>query len=186
MMNIQEKIEEQKIDVVINFLPENKEAKIFQEAKKKRKILKDYITICDIQAQRLEMAYDEAQKLSPLTAEKFEKIQKTEIAFLDMLSGQFSKLQDMIGSKIFTLILELENEYDESNSLRDKLNKLEKLEYIQDAQWWNKLRTIRNAVSHDYPNDYELLATHFNQLCPCAHELLIYWADLKKKMLKLQ
>jgi hypothetical protein len=148
----------------------------------KVEFFKDDISRCDKQAQRLTMAFEEVQKIGELTPKKFEDLDKVQLAFFDMLSTRFSKLQDMIGSKIFNHILELNDEPTENLSVRDKLNKLEKLYYIDDVHWWNKMRDIRNAVSHDYPDDYELLTKHFSELLICANELLEYWASLKTKI----
>ncbi|QFY90670.1 hypothetical protein D5125_15010 [Magnetovirga frankeli] len=38
----------------------------------------------------------------------------------------------------------------------DMLNRLEKLHIIQDVETWDKLREIRNDITHEYPQDIEV------------------------------
>jgi hypothetical protein len=44
----------------------------------------------------------------------------------------------------------------------DKLNRLEKLGYLESVDQWNQLRIIRNHFAHDYPSDYALKAAYLN------------------------
>lgn len=88
----------------------------------------------------------------------------------------------MIGSKVFPLTLDLLGE--DANTLIDKLNKLEKIGYIDDANWWMDLRETRNHVTHDYPDEYSTLVKHFNKLAQQAQELLLFWSAFKDKLEK--
>ena len=146
---------------------------------KKQAFLLDYIKITDIHANRLNIAILKTAKLFPINAVAFNELNNEELAFLDMVTTRFGKLQDIIGFKIFPLILDLLGEND-ALSFRDKLNRLEKLNIINNASWWMKLREIRNQITHDYPDNYELLSMNFNKLIPFANKLLILWEDLKK------
>ena len=102
--------------------------------------------------------------LTPLSASSLANSAIEDVAFLDLLTTRFGKLQDVIGAKIFPFILDILGE--DASTFRDKLNRLEKLGIIKSANWWMQLREIRNLITHDYPDDYEQLATHFNQLFP--------------------
>jgi hypothetical protein len=150
---------------------------------KKKAFLLDYTKITDIHANRLNIAILKTAKLFPINAVALNELNNEELAFLDMVTTRFGKLQDIIGSKIFPLILDLLGEND-ALSFRDKLNRLEKLNIINDASWWMNLREIRNQITHDYPDNYELLSMNFNKLIPFAKKLLIIWEDLKKYILK--
>ncbi|MFN7038088.1 MAG: hypothetical protein ACK4OM_00760 [Alphaproteobacteria bacterium] len=141
--------------------------------------LSDYIKIAAIHAERLKSALEEFDNLVPLNVKKLEHMSITQIAFLDMMTTRFSKLQDIIGAKIFPLILEILGE--DAHTFRDKLNKLEKLDYIDDASWWMELREIRNQITHDYPNNHAILVEHFNIMIPKAKELLEFWNKLRTK-----
>ena len=139
----------------------------------------DYTKITDIHANRLNIAILKTAKLFSINAVAFNELNNEEFAFLDMVTTRFGKLQDIIGSKIFPLILDLLGEND-ALSFRDKLNRLEKLNIINNASWWMNLREIINQITLDYPDNYELLSMNFNKLIPFAKKLLILWEGLKK------
>lgn len=64
----------------------------------------------------------------------------------------YIKIQDKLGAKLFrTLLYELREVSDDSMPMIDVLNLLEKLRIVDDAQSWDRLREIRNAIAHDYP-----------------------------------
>ena len=100
-----------------------------------------------------------------------------------MMTTRFGKLQDIIGSKIFPIILNLLEE--EAVAFIDKLNKLEKLGYIDDANWWIELREIRNKIAHDYPDDHDLICSHLCVFILKAAELIEFWQKLKTKIARL-
>jgi hypothetical protein len=66
----------------------------------------------------------------------------------------YIKIQDKIGSKLFRLLLEHWRELDADNmTMLDMLNRLEKLRIIESVEAWDKLREIRNAIAHEYPEE---------------------------------
>lgn len=68
----------------------------------------------------------------------------------------FSKLQDKIGAKLFRIILYEIKEIDDKNlPMMDTLHILEKLDILKDRKDWDRLREIRNALSHEYPIDID-------------------------------
>ncbi len=143
-------------------------------------MLVDYVKIADIHAARLKVALAQFTHLMPISAEGLSKLPVEQVAFLDMMTMRFGKLQDIIGVKIFSLILDLLGE--DAGPFVDKLNKLEKLGYIDDVNWWMDLREIRNQIMHDYPEDYEAIALHLSMLSTKANELLMFWDGLKNKI----
>jgi len=69
----------------------------------------------------------------------------------------YLKIQDKIGSKLFTLALQQWRELDsEDMTMLDILNRLEKLGIIESVEAWDKLREIRNAIIHEYPEESQL------------------------------
>lgn len=145
---------------------------------KKITFLQDYEKIADIHAQRLQAAVKKTTNLFPFTPQSLSLATDDEVALLDMMTTRFCKLQDLIGAKIFPLILDLHGE--NAISFRDRLNVLEKLGVIDNAHWWMEMREIRNQVTHDYPDNYDLLSTHFNQMQPFIHKLITFWENLKQ------
>lgn len=150
---------------------------------KQRSFLAYYANIADTQSTRLKEALTHVNKLIPLSAAVLANLPTDKLAFLDMLTTRFGKLQDIIGSKIFPLILNLLEEDDVA--FIDKLNKLEKLGYIQDANWWIELREIRNKIAHYYPDDHDLICSHISVATIKAAGLIEFWQKLKTKIVRL-
>lgn len=150
---------------------------------KQRSFLAYYANIADIQSTRLKDALIQVNKLLPLSAAVLANLPTDKLAFLDMMTTRFGKLQDIIGSKIFPIILNLLEE--DAVAFIDKLNKLEKLGYIDDANWWIELREIRNKIAHDYPDDHDLICSHLSVVILKAAELIEFWQKLKTKIARL-
>ena len=150
---------------------------------KQRSFLAYYANIADIQSTRLKDALTQINKLIPLSAAVLANLPADKLAFLDMLTTRFGKLQDIIGSKIFPIILNLLEE--DTVAFIDKLNKLEKLGYIEDANWWIELREIRNKIAHDYPDNHDLICSHISVVIVKAAELIEFWQKLKTKIARL-
>ena len=150
---------------------------------KQRSFLAYYANIADIQSTRLKDALIQVNKLLPLFAAVLANLPTDKLAFLDMMTTRFGKLQDIIGSKIFPIILNLLEE--DAVAFIDKLNKLEKLGYIEDANWWVELREIRNKIAHDYPDDHDLICSHISVVIVKAAELIEFWQKLKTKIARL-
>lgn len=191
LSNLKKAIGEQKIDIIINVLSQNQTSSIYKEAKNRGilismnpyNFLQDYSRIADIHFLKLDKSLKEVHKLMPLSSSTLEKLSYQQLAFLDMMTTRFGKLQDIIGAKIMPLILEILKE--DAPAFIDKLNRLEKLGYLEDANWWIELRDIRNQIAHDYPDDYHLLSQHLLILSAKAGELLEFWQILKIKIINL-
>lgn len=69
----------------------------------------------------------------------------------------YLKIQDKVDGKLFRLALQQWRELDTDDiTMLDILNRLEKLGIIESVEAWDKLREIRNALTHEYPEDAEL------------------------------
>ena len=135
--------------------------------------------MADLQSERLLEATHQV-RLITLTPQSLKDLPSEQLAFLDMMTVRFGKLQDVIGSKIFLLLLEKLQE--DAPSFVDKLNRLEQLGYLPSANWWRALREIRNQVAHDYPTEYETICAHTQLLLAKSIELYSFWKDLKQKL----
>lgn len=149
---------------------------------KKHILLSDYIRVADIHAERLKIALAQCAPLIPLSVDRLATLSPGQIAFFDMMTMRFGNLQDVIGAKIFSLILKMLAEDTNSLSFIDKLNTLERLGYLEDTNWWMDLREVRNQVTHDYPDNYEAIVLHLSMLSTKANELLLFWDALKNKI----
>ena len=68
----------------------------------------------------------------------------------------YIKIQDKIGAKLFKNLLYSLKELDDfSTPMIDILHLLEKLEIINSIEEWDKLREIRNVLTHEYPFEIE-------------------------------
>ena len=157
---LQEHLGEQKIDLVIS---QDSNRLIEMEAKKGIELdlgkikLHKYFNECDKHLQRIEEAYDDIEETIPLSVGKYKTLSKDEVQAIDQYLYRFSKLQDTLGQKIFRLVLNIYEPFDESIPFIDVLNKLEKLDFLESAKEWINLRDKRNKIAHQYDDEpYEM------------------------------
>lgn len=106
------------------------------------------------EAQKHIQLIQDAREVITLPIVDYEKLSKIEKFAINTLIFRFSKLQDLIGSKIFRAFLEF-NKFDtEEKSFLVILKEVEK-EGIVDIDTWDEFRKIRNHVAHEYPGDEE-------------------------------
>ena len=144
------------------------------------KIFNMYIEACNVHAEHMAHAQSVLRSIIPLNARTLEDLSSDQVAYLDQLIYRFTKLQDTIGRKIFPIMLGLLGEDMTDSSFIDKLNKLEKIGALKTKQFWQDLRETRNLISHEYPEEEELLLEAINTCMIDADRLLEYWNDLKK------
>lgn len=113
--------------------------------------LQQTIKTIEINFERLDFAKSKFNKFIPLTEEKYYSFEPETISFIDQYIFRFSKCQDLIGEKLFRLVLICLEENIEHVSFIDILNKLEKLGIFDSKTEWIELRKLRNIVSHEYP-----------------------------------
>lgn len=147
-----------------------------------RELLKLNIDTADLHVLRLNMAFGHLNPFFPFTTETLSHLSDEQLGYLEILSNRFAKLQDLIGNTIFPLVLENLGIKTEGFSLYDCLNKLEKLELLEDAKIWKKMRIVRNKVTHEYPLDQEAMLKNITEIIEQAKILLDYWKFLKDAM----
>ena len=105
----------------------------------------------DIHFKRVDMVLPEVKSYLPFSNDDFEDIEK--IKAIDSFIYRFTKIQDKMGDKFFPAILKELQEYKNSMALIDVLNKLEKLELLENSYDWIDYRKLRNSLTHEYPNN---------------------------------
>jgi hypothetical protein len=88
--------------------------------------------------------------LYPIDSDKLEALNSNQKDILDVLAFRFSKLQDLLGSKVFREYLQVVQYPVEDKSFLELLKELEK-EGILDIDMWSDFRATRNSIAHDYP-----------------------------------
>lgn len=99
----------------------------------------------------------------------FNELLPQEKAILDAYLKRFAAIQDFLGSKVFSLLLEISGIG--STRMSEVLYHIEKEEIIDSLENWIELREIRNELEHDYPDDLKsalkdlkYCIDHFEQL----------------------
>lgn len=75
---------------------------------------------------------------------------------VDAFVTRFSRLQDTLGDKLLSELLEALGE--NRAILIDRLDKAEKLGWIQSSDQWMAIRQLRNQMIHEYIEDPNVLA----------------------------
>lgn len=138
--------------------------------------LQDAWRECERNDYHLRHALSSLAATMPMTAEKFQYLNDDQVQSLDQFILRFSKLQDAMGGRLFPSILQYLQEQYEERPMLDKLNRLEKLGFIQRAEDWQAIRMARNKFAHEYPDDFVKNAALINLASAAAsemHELLL-------------
>ncbi|WP_297443773.1 hypothetical protein [Sulfurimonas sp.] len=99
---------------------------------------------------------EEANSAISLPIQDYDTLPSLEKFAINALVFRFSKLQDLIGSKIFRAFLEF-NRFDvQDKSFLLLLKEIEK-EGIVDIDTWDELRKVRNNIAHEYPGEEDEL-----------------------------
>jgi hypothetical protein len=97
----------------------------------------------------------------------------------------FSKLQDLIGAKLFKDVLyELKEIETKHIPMLDVLHKLEQLNMIENASHWDILREIRNELTHEYELSYENRIENIKKAIWGYEELLKTYNNIKNYLIE--
>lgn len=143
-------------------------------------ILKAEIEKNDLHCIRIQEALLHLKHILPLSQERVNNLTYEEISSFALLTERFIKLQDSIGEKIFVHLLVMLRERTDGKSFIDILNKLEQLEILENVAYWDKMRKVRNNLTHEYPNNPEVTITGLKDVIFYAQELCNYWKKLKE------
>ena len=127
------------------------------------------------------------EKLYPLDTDTFENISSENKDKLDVLAFRFSKLQDLMGTKIFREYLSILQYPVEDKNFLELLKELDK-EKIIDIDKWSEFRGIRNSISHDYPSQVDekieainYLIKHVKYLVEVIHNIKDHFETIEKR-----
>ncbi len=162
---------------------------------------------CEIHIKRANYALIYIQNSFPLTEEsygnikehdeacleKFELSNNTDystiadvkIEYFDQFIYRYTKLQDTIGKSILTPLCSLLEYNTDSLSFIDIINIAEKHGIIENVQIWNKLRSLRNNISHEYDNEISYQVTLLNEIFESYKTLLVIFNNIKEILKKI-
>ena len=99
----------------------------------------------------------------------FNTLKPEKRAILDAYLKRFASIQDFLGAKIFSLLLEIAGI--NNSKMSEVLSNIEKENIIDSLENWIELREVRNELEHDYPeelqealNDLKYCVDSFEQL----------------------
>lgn len=134
--------------------------------------LETALQACTQHAGRLREAMHELTAHMPATAANLAAASAQDVRVLDQFVYRFCKLQDTAGHQLFPALLRVLQEPVQEWSVRDRLNRLEQLHILPDAQTWNHIRAVRNRLAHEYPDAPERQAAVLNLAWQTASTLV--------------
>ncbi len=99
----------------------------------------------------------------PLNEISIAQLNDEQVQDWDQFILRFTKLQDTLGARFYPALLDYLQEPSSTQTMLDKLNRLEQLSLLEKASDWGVLRAIRNQFAHDYPQDEALKAAYLNE-----------------------
>jgi hypothetical protein len=134
--------------------------------------LDSLLNVARIHADRLSTSIRRLRPKIPLSPRDVEAFTFDDMLLWEMFVNRFSKLQDLMGAKIFKAVIDYAGESTEPMTLIDRLNTLEKMGIIENTEIWKDLREMRNHLAHEYPDAPETVANYLNQAFKMASTLI--------------
>ncbi|MEA3352426.1 MAG: hypothetical protein U9Q33_01220 [Campylobacterota bacterium] len=83
----------------------------------------------------------------------FNTLKPEKRAILDAYLKRFASIQEFLGAKIFSLLLEIAGI--NNTKMSEVLSNIEKENIIDSLENWIELREVRNELEHDYPEELQ-------------------------------
>lgn len=125
-------------------------------------------------------------KLYPMVEQTLIDLSTDKRALVDSLIYRFLMIQDYASNKLFPLIARIMTNQTQQLSWFDVLALMEKNKIISSEEGWDKLKKLRNLLSHEYENLPELRAIDINRLMgslPILYKEVELMNDYAKKVL---
>ena len=130
---------------------------------------------CELHAEVLADAIQELENIR-FTEESVVAIPRQMRRLLDQVAYRFAKLQDTLGERCLPGLLFLAEEPLAANAtFAEKLQRLERLGAISEAESWRYLREVRNQIAHEYIDQPQLKAASLNLFLASTQKLLAEW-----------
>ena len=143
-------------------------------------ILEQALAIGRIHRQALGDALDDL-RLRNLKPADQERLSKADRRLLDQFAYRYTRLQDDMGAKLMPAVLQALQEDTPSQSMLDRLNRLEQLGWLPSAEEWGDLRRVRNEFAHDYPDTVDERFDRLHLALTAAQRLLEILLEFEHK-----
>ncbi len=137
------------------------------------------IAECDIHIKRIGDALTKIEQYFPITEDVYDNFSIDDIQALDQFVYRYTKLQDKIGSSLLKNIVYLVEYTDNTSTVIDILNVLEKHSIIESAERWNTCRSLRNRLTHEYTSDVNLQINLLNEVYDSYKYILKDFKNIK-------
>ena len=133
--------------------------------------LKKLLYECAIHKKRIVYAYNKIKNSLPFSVDTYKHLSDEAIEHIDQFLFRFSKLQDVMGDKLFVTTLLLLEENIKEKPFIDMLNRMESLGLLYRDDWL-LLRKIRNSVAHEYGFNVADMVESLNAIYNSCNKLL--------------
>jgi len=128
---------------------------------------------------------EESLDVLKLPITDYENLTQLQRFALNALIFRFSKLQDLIGTKIFRNYLNFSGFNLVDKTFFDILKEIEK-EGIIDIDSWDELRELRNKIAHDYPEEIDEMIESINMFIKKSSDLILVANKLEQKFYEIK
>ena len=128
-----------------------------------KKRLEFYLDLIQSSLNDIEKYLTKIEYFLPIDYKNYLELTELHKDTLDAISFRFSKIQSILGEKIFKLFLETLGFDTYEKSFLEILSELEKLNILKRNEWL-KLREIRNKIAHEYPDEIEEIIENLNEM----------------------
>lgn len=118
---------------------------------------------------------------SPATSWEALEADRAQVRVIDQLLFRFIKLQDAVGERLVPATLAILREPFEEWPMRDRLNRLEKLGYLNVENWLD-WREVRNRLAHEYPDQPEVRFAALMAAIDAARSLAALYQDWRTRL----
>ena len=127
---------------------------------------------CRLHQKRLSTAKPHVDSMRPFESDDIASLSDEACAWLDQFLYRFTKLQDVMGERLFPACLQMLGEDFSGRPFIDSLNRLEALELIPSRDWWLYQRELRNQIAHEYPERISEQCSAINAICDECDDVL--------------
>ena len=140
------------------------------------------LKIADIHVDRIEESLSSIQHLLPFDEKVVSEMIMKDLLWVELLVSRFGKLQDLMGRTIIEHFLNECAESSDKFTILDKVNQLERMHIIDNAQIWKQMRDARNRIAHEYPDQPALTAKYLNEIVHFSPQLIKMLENIKNRL----